>query len=204
MQNYVYEFEDSLYLNLTNRCSNDCDFCIRNIKTGVSGHKLWLIEEPSAATVIAELDKMDLAPYKEVVFCGFGEPTCALSVIEEVGPYLKSRGARTRINTNGQSNLINEIENTAEIIAPYIDAVSVSLNAGSAEKYQEICHSEFGTEAFNAMLTFARQCVAAGINTTMSVVDCIGEEEIGRCAELAKQTGAHFRVRKTIKESDRY
>ena len=45
--NYVYEFGDSLYLNITNRCPNNCEFCIRNIKDGVSGNDLWLLKEPT-------------------------------------------------------------------------------------------------------------------------------------------------------------
>lgn len=73
MQNCVYEFGDSIYINLTNECSNSCDFCIRNFKEGVGGSGLWLEHEPSAAEVIAELGKRDLSRYRGAVFCGFGE-----------------------------------------------------------------------------------------------------------------------------------
>ena len=204
MQNIIYDFKDSLYINLTNSCSNSCDFCIRNIKDGVNGNGLWLDEDPTAEQVISELAKRDLSVYREVVFCGFGEPTCALPVLVEVAKYLKSRGAVTRINTNGQANLINGCDNAAEILAPVIDHIFVSLNASNAEKYQSICHSEFGEEGFYAMLKFTAQCVEAGIDTAMSVVDCIGEEEIEACRKVAESVGAKYRVRATVHEDDEY
>lgn len=204
MQTVLYEFKDSLYINLTNRCSNSCDFCIRNFKDGVNGNPLWLDYEPTAAEVVAMLDRKDLSAYKEVVFCGFGEPTCALPVLVEVARYLKSRGAATRINTNGQANLINGVDNAAAIIAPVIDHVSVSLNASNAEKYQAMCHSEFGEAGFDAMLTFTRQCVEAGIDTAMTVVDCIGAKEIEACRACAESVGAKFRVRPLVSENDEY
>lgn len=204
MQTVLYEFKDSLYINLTNRCSNSCDFCIRNFKDGVNGNPLWLDDEPSAKDVKAMLAEKDLSPYAEVVFCGFGEPTCALPVLVEVAEYLKSRGAVTRINTNGQANLINGVDNAAAIIAPVIDHVSVSLNASNAEKYQAMCHSEFGEAGFEAMLRFTRQCVEAGIDTAMTVVDCIGEKEIEACRACSESVGAKFRVRPLVSENDEY
>ena len=31
---YVYVIGNKLYVNLTNRCSNACDFCVRNYDSG--------------------------------------------------------------------------------------------------------------------------------------------------------------------------
>ena len=202
--NYVYEFGDSLYLNITNRCPNNCEFCIRNIKDGVSGSDLWLLKEPTYQELVDDLGMYDLKRYKEIVFCGFGEPMCNLSMISQIAPYLKNKGCKIRINTNGLGNLINKREDVAKLIAPYIDAVSISLNASDADTYQEICRSKYGKDAFYAMLKFAKDCVDAGIDTTMSVVDFIGEEEIEACRKLAVETGAHFKVRETIREDTEY
>ena len=146
----------------------------------------------------------DLKRYKEIVFCGFGEPMCNLSMISQIAPYLKNKGCKIRINTNGLGNLINKPEDVAKLIAPYIDAVSISLNASDADTYQEICRSKYGKDAFYAMLKFAKDCVDAGIDTTMSVVDFIGEEEIEACRKLAVEAGAHFKVRETIREDTEY
>lgn len=202
--NYVYEFGDSLYLNITNRCPNKCEFCIRNIKNGVSGNDLWILKEPTYQELIDDIALYPLDKYKEIVFCGFGEPMCALSLISQVAPYLKSKGCKIRINTNGLGNLINERDDVPKLIAPYIDYISISLNASNAQTYQEICRSKYGEQAFYAMLDFAKGCVEAGIDTTMSVVDFIGEEEIEACRKIVEQTGAHFRVRETITEDTQY
>lgn len=202
--NYVYEFGDSLYLNITNRCPNNCEFCIRNIKDGVSGSDLWLLKEPTFQELVDDISMYDLKKYKEVVFCGFGEPTCNLSMISQIAPYLKKKGCKTRINTNGLANLINKRDDVAKLIDPYIDSVSISLNASNAQVYQEICRSKFGEDAFYAMLKFAKDCVDADIDTTMSVVDFIGEEEVEACRKLALEAGAHFKVRETIYEDTEY
>lgn len=204
MQNCVYEFGDSIYINLTNECSNSCDFCIRNFKEGVGGSELWLEHEPSAAEVESALEKHDLSKYRAAVFCGFGEPTCAFDRMLEVAAWLKARGVHTRVNTNGQANLINGITDAAARMASVIDSVSVSLNASTAEKYQESCHSRFGEEGYRAMLDFVRDCVREGIDTTVSVVDLIGEREVEACGKVAESLGAKYRVRPAIEENDEY
>lgn len=202
--NYVYELGNSLYLNITNRCPNNCEFCLRKFKDGVNGNKLWLLKEPTFEELKEDLALFPLSKYDEVVFCGFGEPTCNLSIMSQIGPYLKSKGCKIRLNTNGLANLINRREDVAKLIAPYVDFVSISLNASTAQGYDEICRSKFGEDAFYAMLDFAKQCVAQGIDTTMSVVDFIGEEEIAACAQIVAATGAKFRVRATIHEDTEY
>lgn len=200
MKNFVYEFGDSLYINLTNKCSNACEFCVRNIKRGIGNDDLWLTREPSFEDIKEDLSLFDVKKYDEVVFCGYGEPMCALPVLSQVGPYLKRLGVKTRINTNGQAALINKRDDIPKLIAPYIDSISISLNASTPELYQEICRSKFGEDAFYAMIEFAKGCVAAGIDTTMSVVDFIGEEEVEACRKLTESVGAKYRVRETIRE----
>ena len=202
--NYVYEFGDSLYLNITNRCPNRCEFCIRNVKNGVSGNDLWLEKEPTYEELLKALSRFELGKYREVVFCGFGEPMCNFPLLIEICPYLKSKGCKVRINTNGLANLINDRDDVPAQIAPYVDSVSISLNASTPQRYQEICKSKYGEAAFYAMLDFARACVEQGIDTTLSVVDCIGEKEIEACRAIVQKTGAHFRVRETIHEDTVY
>lgn len=149
--NYVYEFENNLYLNLTNRCPNNCEFCLRKFKDGVNGNKLWLVKEPTFEELKEDISLYPLSKYGEVVFCGFGEPTCNLSVMSQIGPYLKSKGCKLRLNTNGLGNLINKRDDVAKLIARYIDFVSISLNASTAEGYDEICRSKYGKDAFYAI-----------------------------------------------------
>ncbi|MBP3291006.1 MAG: radical SAM protein [Clostridia bacterium] len=198
MKNYVYEYGDSLYINLTNKCPNNCEFCLRNFKNGVGEDDLRLSREPNFEDVKEALSLFPLKKYDEIVFCGFGEPMCALSVLSQVGPYLKRLGLKTRVNTNGLGGLWNKRDDVPQLISKYIDAVSISLNASNRELYQEICRSKYGEEAFDAIIDFTKGCVENGIDTTLTVVDFIGEDEIAECRKLADELGAKFRVRPTI------
>ena len=198
MKNFVYEYGDSLYINLTNKCPNNCEFCLRNFKNGVGEDDLRLSREPNFEDVKEALSLFPLKKYDEIVFCGFGEPMCALSVLSQVGPYLKRLGLKTRVNTNGLGGLWNKRGDVPALISKYIDAVSISLNASNRELYQEICRSKYGEEAFDAIIDFTKGCVENGIDTTLTVVDFIGEDEINECRKLADELGAKFRVRPTI------
>ena len=130
---YVYEIGGKLYANLTNRCSNACTFCVRNYDTdrkkphGYEGYDLWLEKEPTADEVVAALEKYDLTKYKELVFCGYGEPTYRFDVLEEVAAYAHKKSLRTRINTNGQANAILG-KDVSERMCRAIDVIGISLN----------------------------------------------------------------------------
>lgn len=191
MDTYVYQVGGKNYINLTNRCNNACDFCIRQNKVGIPGFSLWLEKEPEAEEVIAQLDA---AGRGDVVFCGYGEPTLRLDVLKEVAAYVKSYGGKVRVNTNGLANreygrdVVPELENL-------VDVMSISLNEASAEKYDAVCHSIYGPAAFDEMLDFARRCVGTRMDTVLSVVDVISPEDIAVCREIAEKVGARLRVR---------
>ena len=103
-----------------------------------------------------------------------------------------------RVNTNGLSDLING-RKTAPEFDGLVDIISISLNAATPEKYQEICHSQFGLEAFPAILSFTRQVSVYVPQVVLSVVDKdMPQREIAECERLAKQNGALFRVRAYI------
>jgi TatD family-associated radical SAM protein len=193
MDTYVYEYNDKLYINLTNKCNNDCAFCIRHNREGIEGYKLWLQREPEAEDIIGELEKRE--KIENIVFCGFGEPLFRLDTLLQVAGYAKKRGIYTRLNTNGQADLIAG-EGTAKKLIGKIDRVSISLNATDAKKYAALCNPERGEEAYRSMLKFAKECVEAGIDTVLSVVDIIGEEEISKAQKIADSIGARLRVRK--------
>ena len=198
MQNrYVYTVDDNIYINLTNRCSNRCEFCVRYYDKPIYGD-LWIKDEPSAETVIEILEKdYKLKDYGEVVFCGYGEPTYRFDAIEKICDYVHSKGGVTRINTNGQANEILG-QDISRRISKCIDTINISLNATDAVKYDKICHSDYGERAFDIMLDFARKCVNHGANVVLSVVDVIGKEEIDKAREIAKSVGAKLRVRELL------
>ena len=193
MDNYVYKIGNKLYINLTNRCSNNCDFCIRDGREGMNGTALWIEKEPSANDVIAALPQ-DLLSYEEIVFCGFGEPTYNLEALVEAGKFLHEKGVTTRINTNGQANLIHGKDVSAEVCSA-CDYINVSLNECNAQKYQTHCNSVFGEDAYAALLDFARLCVSHGAKVNFSIVDSIERRDIDECIELSKKLGIPLRIR---------
>jgi autonomous glycyl radical cofactor GrcA len=53
----TYIHEQSLYVNVTNRCSNRCDFCIRTQADGFYADSLWLKREPTREEILDEPEK---------------------------------------------------------------------------------------------------------------------------------------------------
>lgn len=199
---YVYTLDGNLYLNLTNKCSNACDFCVRNERSSYYGNYLWLTKgEPTAEKVIAAINGLgDLSRFKEAVFCGFGEPTYRLAEMLEVCDYLHEKGLSTRLNTNGQGSLINKRDIVPELKGK-IDLVNVSLNASCYEKYQKICRSQFREAGFDGMIEFAKGCKRGGVPVRFSIVDCIGEEEVEACKALAASVNVPLYIRDYITDS---
>ncbi len=199
---YLYTLDGNLYVNLTNKCSNGCDFCVRNERTSYYGNYLWLRHgEPTVEKVIADSRSFgDLTRFKEVVFCGFGEPTYKVAEMTALCDYFHGKGLKTRLNTNGQGNLINKRDIVPELKGK-LDFINVSLNASCYEKYQPICRSQFKEAGFAGMVDFAKACRRAGIDCRFSIVDCIGEEEVEACKRLAQSVNVPLYIREYITDS---
>lgn len=202
MDNYVYELDGKPYINLTNECGNRCEFCIRTNSPMLVGYDMRLSKEPTAAEVIAALEAYG-KPYKEAVFCGYGEPTYRMDVLTEVGKYLKSLGKKVRLNTNGQGRLINDRDIVPELVG-VVDEVSVSLNEADRGAYQSLCHPHFGMFTHDEVVDFARGCKAAGLTVKLTVVDIIPNESIRRCKKLAESLGMPLTVRRHISDNENY
>lgn len=199
---YLYTLDGNLYVNLTNKCSNACDFCVRNERSSYFGNYLWLRNgDPTADKVRAAANGYgDLTRFKEVVFCGFGEPTYRLAEMVALCDYFHEKGLKTRLNTNGQGNLINKRDIVPDLKGK-IDFVNISLNASCYEKYQKICRSQYREAGFDSMIEFAKLCRRNGIDCRFSIVDCIGEEEVQACKYLAESVKIPLYVRKYIQDS---
>lgn len=189
----AYEIRDSLYLNITNRCTSECVFCIRN-KAGefVKGHNLWLDKEPAVEDLLSAVG--DPKRYKEIVFCGYGEPTLRLDAVIAVASGLKKRGAKVRLVTNGHGDLING-PGTARKLAGLVDRVSVSLNADNGELYEKICKPKFGLDSYKAVQDFIKDCVAIGIEAEVTCLDFPGVD-LKKCEDITKSLGGRFRLRR--------
>ncbi len=199
---YLYTLDGNLYVNLTNKCSNGCDFCVRNERTSYYGNYLWLRHgDPTVEKVVAAANGFgDLTRFKEVVFCGFGEPTYKLEEMLALCDFFHEKGLKTRLNTNGQGNLINKRDIVPDL-KDKIDFVNISLNASCAEKYQPVCRSQYGEAGFEGLLEFAKLCRKNGVACRFSIVDCIGEAEVDACKKLAESLRIPLYVRKYIQDS---
>lgn len=178
----AYSLRRSLYLNITNACTNRCYFCLRNRDYKFAGYNLKLDEEPTVESLMARLQ--DLEKYEEVVFCGLGEPTMRLDVLLEIARNLKNRGVRVRLNTNGLGSLVLGRDIVPELSGA-IDAVSISLNASNAKEYQKMSKPEL-PGAFEAMIDFAKKCKKAIPEVAFTVVGAPGVD-IDACRILAEE-----------------
>ena len=203
--NIVYQLHEKYYLNITNQCPCSCSFCIRkNGKNVGTGDNLWLSHQPALSEILEAVDASGISEGEEVIFCGYGEPTCALEELKETARYLKSHyHASIRVNTNGLGSLIHGRDIVPELKG-LVDQVSISLNASDRVRYQEIVHSRYGEESFDEMLKFAAECRKEEIGVCFTVVDVIGEEEIRKCRSIAEELQIPFRVRTYIKNNDTY
>lgn len=198
----TYEYGDNLYVNTTNRCNFNCAFCLRhNRRSGGSIYtqNLWLEREPTREEILDSIESRDLTKYQQLVFCGFGEPAYRLEDICWVLDRMREHGTRifTRMDTNGTGSLIHG-RDVAPDFAGRFDMVSISLNTGTAEKYEALCRPA-QSGAYQAMLDFAREVRKYVPRVMMTVVDTIPAEEIRRCREICEnEVGAEFRVREYI------
>lgn len=196
MMTILYTVGEKLYINLTNRCPCACTFCIRQNGDGAYGSdSLWLEREPETDEVIEELQKYgDLSRFKEVVFCGYGEPMERPEEVAYIGRYIKDNyGIPVRLNTNGLGDKING-EPTAQLLEGAVDIVSISLNQCNSEKYNEVTRPEW-EDAFDAMISFAADCKKYVPKVMFTVVDVIPAEDISRCKAVAMSLGIELRVR---------
>jgi len=189
----VYPIRNSLYVNLTNRCSCECTFCPRSRNPVVKGHSLKLQDEPDFNEIISAIESYANG-YEELVFCGFGEPTLRLDMLKQVAEHFRNKFQKIRLDTNGHGNLINGRDIAGEI-AKVLDTVSVSLNTSDPEEYLKLNRPDFGEKAFPAMLEFIRNCRDSGLEVIGTIVG-FPNADIAGVEKLAKESGIKFRVRK--------
>lgn len=189
----AYPIRKSLYLNITNRCTNYCTFCAKFKSYTVKGHYLRLAEEPTFDEVLAAIGPDPEDKYDEIVFCGFGEPLIRLDLVKQVGMHLKRRGCRIRIDTDGLANLVHRKNVLPELM--FVDTISVSMNAPDSETYQKLIKTPFGDQSYPAILYFLREAKKYIAKVVASVVAVPGLD-IEACRKVAEDDiGVMFRVR---------
>ncbi len=190
----VYEAHGNLYLNITNRCTAECVFCIKRHSDGVYGYNLRLTKEPALSEIIGQLSQIDLSKYKEVVFTGLGEPLLRLNEVIEVTKWLTYRGIPTRLDTIGHAKPLYPGRNVArELAEAGMKVISISLNAQDEDTYNQLCDPK-SRNAYGKMLEFARDVSKCGIELRFTVVN-LPAVDIEKCREIAKEYCADLKVR---------
>ena len=197
----AYWMDNSLYLNITNQCSNNCWFCFRNFKQGVAGFNLKLEREPTIAEVKAELEiALRLRDWDEVVFCGFGEATARLDVLLEIVQWLRKRCGKAisiRVDTNGHGYVLNKHRNVAkELRDAGVNKVSVSLNGHDEASYAENCRPMFNG-GFKAVMEFVEEAKSSKLDVEISAVR-MPEVNIKKVKTVAKSLDVPLRIRDYI------
>jgi len=186
----VYKIRDNLYLNITNQCTNECSFCIRFHSDYVKGHNLRLSEEPTEEELKDAIG--DPSQYREVVFCGYGEPLLRIDLVKSVAAWIKQNKGRVRINTNGHGNLIHG-RNILPELKGIVDSISISLDAHDEETYNRLCRPAF-KNAFSGVLDFIREAKKYIPQVQVTVVTLEGVD-VEKCRKIAEDLGVGFRVR---------
>jgi TatD DNase family protein len=187
----AYVIRNSLYLNITNRCTNSCTFCAKFDDFTVKGHQLCLEREPSVEEVMEAIG--DPSSYDEVVFCGYGEPLLRLDLVKAVARFLKQKNITVRINTDGQANLVHG-RNILPELAGLVDSISISLNAPDAATYQKICCSKFGEQSYDALKDFLVEAKQVIPSVTATAVTLPGID-MDACRKVAEGLQVEFRER---------
>ena len=187
----AYKIRDRLYLNVTSKCTSRCTFCVKFHTDFVKGHNLRLEHEPAEEELKHAIG--DLAGYKEVVFCGYGEPLLRLDVVKAVASWIKEKGGKVRINTNGHGNLIHK-RNILPELQGLVDSMSISLDAQDEETYQRVCRPAF-KNAFNEVVNFIREA-KSHIPDVQATVVALEGVDIDKCRQITDELGVKLRVRR--------
>lgn len=190
----VYEAHGNLYLNITNRCTAECVFCLKRYSDGVYGYNLRLSKEPTRSEIIKELSELELSKYGEVVFTGFGEPLVRMDDVIEITKWLTNRGISVRLDTIGHAKLLYPDRNVAlELAESGMKVVSISLNAQDSDTYNQLCDPKY-IKAYQKMLEFARDVSKSGMELRFTVV-ALPVVDIEKCKKIAKEYCADLKVR---------
>lgn len=195
MAEILYTYKKQVYANITNRCDCNCTFCVRSFKDSVGDAKtLWHQQEPTLEEIQKAMNAFDFSGYDELVYCGYGEPTCALDNLLASAAYVKEKHEISiRLNTNGLGNLYHN-RNIVPELAAVIDSVSISLNAPTAAKYDAVTRPQF-KNAYPALLEFAALAKTAFAHTQLSIVDVLPPNDIAACQKIADDMGIYLKIR---------
>lgn len=208
----VYRYGSGLYVNLTNSCPTACSFCIKNSwKMDYRGSDLNLRgAEPSPADVIPLVKaEWQASPFKELVFCGYGEPTMRLQAMLACARLIRSgraepvpTGLRVRLNTNGLANAVWG-RNVVPEMKGLIDSVHVSLNTADEAQWLELMRpmDPWKATGFEKVKEFIREASLLLPEAVATAVEGPGVD-MEKFRALASSLGAGTRARPLLRPEE--
>lgn len=196
----TYSHKGALYVNMTNLCTNKCTFCLRSKTNGIFDELWYNGREPTREEILRSNSNADPGRFSELVFCGYGEPTCRLYDMLSICRTMRDDYPELpiRLDTNGHASLIMK-EDTVPLMAGLFDSVSVSLNAPDADTYNRICRPQFGEDTFEGVMKFVRDISKVIPKVTLTAVaGTLSKDDIERCRSIAAGLGVGFRLREYI------
>lgn len=188
----LYILGRNIYVNVTGRCDNDCTFCVRRRTPGLGGYHLRHHGEFEDRRLAKAVELLDPTDFREVVFCGYGEPTMRPELVRVLAESVRRRGGRARLNTNGLSPGRLSPGEVRHMLQPF-DSISVSLNAADPETYRRICRPS-DPRAWEHLMAFLQMARESAAGVRLTAVAGSGADMAG-CAALAGRLGFPFRER---------
>ena len=187
----AYRMYGNIYMNITDRCTNSCMFCIKDRTDGIGGYHLKHHGEPDGKQLESIIEQLQPGMGNELVFCGYGEPTMRPELLKRLAERASEKGFPVRLNTNGTCLERLSLEKTVELLEPF-DSVSVSLNASCKDEYNGICRPSEET-AWESLMKFIELAVKSA-SVKLTAVSYPGLD-IESVAKLAASLNLPFRAR---------
>ncbi len=194
MPDFVYRYKGNIYINLTNRCVNRCTFCDVSVLSKDTGAQLKLDREPRISEVISDLKARLKTECGEIVFCGVGEPLLRLDDVIQITRWMvHNTEIPVRVNTAGTVQRLYPGRDVAsELRRAGVKRISISLNAVTPDDYDNLCRPKYD-DAYEDLLRFVHRCKEKGLETTVSFITDLADEEQAEALALALGVKAIFR-----------
>ncbi len=116
-----------------------------------------------------------------------------LDIVKKVSKWVKEKGGKVRVNTNGHGNMIHG-RNIIPELKGIVDSFSISLDADNDEKYNKICKPSMDN-AFDGVISFIKEASKSIPDVKLTVVN-VPQVDVDKCQLIADGLGLELIVRK--------
>lgn len=149
---FIREVGNQRFVNITGHCNLDCRFCPEPADRSEGSNDALLVPEPSLRKIIESVCTSNSC--REVRFDGLGEQTYRLYDILRAGRFLRIKGVRVVLDTNGLADRIHN-RSVSPDLEDNVDCVNVKIPAANARDYERICRPKI-SNAFESVIEFIK------------------------------------------------